>query len=49
MIEPASLADWTTFAVMTAGLGAYAAVGYQWVLAAEPSPVAADPQTPRRR
>jgi hypothetical protein len=39
MIEPASLADWTTFAGMTACLGAYAVLGYRWVLAPAPAVV----------
>ena len=36
MIEPASPADWTVFALMTACLGAYATVGYRWVVAVAP-------------
>jgi hypothetical protein len=42
MIEPASLGDWTSFAGMTACLGAYAVLGYRWVLGAEPAAIAED-------
>jgi hypothetical protein len=36
MIEPASPADWTVFALMAACLSAYATVGYRYVVAVAP-------------